>query len=353
MSGYLNGRLSVLKPYVPGEQPRDAQYIKLNTNENPYFPSRYAISAVNAGELENLRLYSDPECRALSAEIAAYYGVNSENVLPTNGSDEALAFCFAAFCESGALFPDVTYGFYKVFAGLFGAEYEEIKLNPDFTVDIAPYLGCNRAVFLANPNAQTGINLGLEQIERIISSNESNVVVIDEAYVDFGGESVVPLVKKYKNLVVVQTFSKSRSLAGARVGFAVACEELIADLKRVKFSFNPYNVNRLSCLLAAEAMRDREYFEECVKKIIATRVRLAEELEKLGFGVLPSKANFVLAKSPAVAGGELYKRLKEKGVLVRHFDDVRISDYVRITVGTDRDIDILLKKIQEILEVAK
>lgn len=348
MSKYLNEKLLRLDPYVPGEQPK-IDFIKLNTNENPYFPSKYATDKISRGELEKLRLYSDPECSQLNAVIAAYYGVKPENVISTNGSDEALAFCFAAFCDKGAVFPDVTYGFYRVFADFFGADITISPLNADFTVNLPSFLSCGKTVVLANPNAQTGIYVPLSDIERIIGSNPDNVVVIDEAYIDFGGESAVGLIQKYKNLVVVQTFSKSRSLAGARVGFAIADKSLIDDLNRVKFSFNPYNVNRLSMSLAAEAMKDTEYFKECVGRIICTRERLVSGLRESGFFVLPSKANFVLAKHEKISGGILYAKLREAGVLVRHFKDERIADFIRITVGTDDQTDILLKCLTEIL----
>lgn len=350
MSIFLDKKLESLEPYTPGEQPEQGKYIKLNTNENPYFPSKYAIDTVDKQQLEKLRLYSDPDSRELSAVIAAYYGVNVENVLTTNGSDEALAFCFSAFCGHGAVFPDITYGFYKVFAGLFGVGYSEIPLADDFTVDVRPYLDCGKTVILANPNAQTGILLGRDEIERIIKSNPRNAVVIDEAYVDFGGQSLIPLIKKYNNLVVVQTFSKSRSLAGARVGFAVADKELIGDLKRVKFSFNPYNVNRISGALAAEAMRDKKYFSECVGKIIENREKLSDGLRRAGFEVLPSTANFILAKNCKTGGRELYESLKNEGILVRHFPDRRINDYIRITVGKEEECVALLEKIRKITE---
>lgn len=345
MSRYFSQKLSRLKPYVPGEQPKDGQYIKLNTNESPYFPSRYAVDKIGADIIERLRLYSDPDCTELSRAIGEFYGVSPNNVLPTNGSDEALAFCFAAFGESGMIFPDITYGFYKVFGELFEVDCKEVPLNADFTVDTAQYEDCGRTVMLANPNAQTGIYLPLGEIERIVKSNPDNVVVIDEAYIDFGGESAVKLIDKYENLVVVQTFSKSRSLAGARVGFAVANEQLISDLKRVKFSFNPYNVNSVSSALAVEAVKDKAYFDECRTKIMKSRKRLSEELNKIGYTLLPSTANFVLAKSPSMSGEKLYKLLKAKGILVRHFEEPRITDFVRITVGTDSQIDILLSAL--------
>lgn len=354
MSIYLDKRLQSLTPYTPGEQPQSSEkFIKLNTNESPYFPSKYSLARINSAEKKKLRLYSDPESGELARAIAEYYGVTSENVMPVNGSDEALAFCFAAFGDKGAVFPDVTYGFYKVFAGLFDVKYTEIPLKKDFSVNVKDYLDKNKTVFLANPNAQTGMYLPLAEIETIVSSNPKSVVVIDEAYVDFGGVSAVKLIKHYKNLVVVQTFSKSRSLAGARVGFAVADKELIADLQRVKYSFNPYNVNRLSAALATEAIKDRKYFGACRKKIMSTREKLTAGLKELGFEVLPSKANFVLAQSDRISGGELYKKLKEEGVLVRHFSDKRIDNFVRITIGTDAQIKILLNKIKNIMEAQK
>lgn len=346
MSGFFSERLNGLCPYVPGEQPKSGEYIKLNTNENPYYPSRYAADGIDGAFLRGLRLYSDPDCAELRGAIAEYYGVPSRCVMPTNGSDEALAFCFAAFGDRGAVFPDVTYGFYKVFAELFGVPYTELPLRADFTVDTDGYLNVGRAVVLANPNAQTGIYLSLDDIERIVASNADNVVIIDEAYIDFGGQSAVGLTRKYKNLVVVQTFSKSRSLAGARVGFAIADEELIADLQRIRFSFNPYNVNRVSAAVAVGAIRDRRYFAECVDKIKSTRARLVGELGRLGYAVLPSLANFVLAKSPKINGKKLYETLKASGILVRHFSDARINGFVRITVGTDEQTDALIKALE-------
>lgn len=346
MSRFLNNRLNKISPYVPGEQPRDKRYIKLNTNENPYPPSEAAVRSVTKKALRGLRLYSDPDCDSLSKAAAECFGVSKDCVLPTNGSDEALAFCFAAFCDCGAVFPDVTYGFYKVFADLFGVEYEQIPLDNDFAVNVQRFSGVGRTVFLANPNAQTGIYLDEREIERIVKSNKNNVVVIDEAYIDFGGKSAVGLIDQCDNLVVVRTLSKSRALAGARVGFALASKALTDDLKRVKFSFNPYNINSLSEQLAVAALRDTEYFESTCKAVAATRDRLSAELRAIGCTVLPSKANFVLAKSPTVGGADLYKRLKDAGILVRHFGDERIADFVRITVGTDEQTDILLSVIK-------
>ena len=350
MSRFWNRRLDRLAPYVPGEQPQGREYVKLNTNENPYFPAKYAMDAVTREELEKLRLYSDPECRELTSAIAARCGVAPDRVLATNGSDEALAFCFAAFGERGACFADVTYGFYEVFAAFFGVTARKIPLNADFTVPVAAFAQARETVFLANPNAQTGIALPLTEVERIVRADPDRVVVVDEAYVDFGGESAVPLTSRCDNLVVVQTFSKSRSLAGARVGFAIAAKPLIADLNRARCSFNPYNVNRLSLLLAAAAIRDEDYFAECVQKIVREREFLTQELRARGYDVLPSRANFVLAGSPRTAGLALYEGLKARGVLVRHFADERIADRVRITVGTHEQMLALLAAIDEIEE---
>ena len=321
MSRFAWDKLNGLSPYVPGEQPRDRKYIKLNTNENPYFTSERAIAQVTRDMLENLKLYSDPECTRLVRAIARYYGVDEECVLVTNGSDEALAFCFQAYCREGVCFAD-----------------------PE------KYFCCGRTVVIANPNAQTGIALGGEQLESIISSNSRNIVIVDQAYADFSGFNAVPLIKKYGNLVTVNTFSKSRSLAGARVGYVIAAPELIADLKKIKYSFHPYNVNTLSAALAAGAIEDDKYFHESVAKICATRARLSEGLKKLGFRVLPSSANFVLARRMGVSGRELYNYLRSNGILVRHFDDERIDDFIRITVGTDDETYVLLKTLAKMTE---
>ena len=349
MSKFLAPDLQKLAAYVPGEQPQDKRYIKLNTNENPYYPSERAVKAITEAEVKNLRLYSDPDSKTLIAAIAKNYVVSEKNVVVGNGSDEILAFSFRAFGQNGACFPDVTYGFYKVFADMFGVKKEILPLTAEFKIDASSYFNKNKLVVLANPNAQTGIALPLSDIEKIAANNEKSVVLVDEAYVDFGGESAVGLTKKYKNLVVVQTFSKSRSLAGARVGFAVADEALISDLNRVRNSFNPYNVNRLSAIAASEAMKDKTYFEESVKKVIAVRAYTKAELEKRGFCVLDSRANFLMAKTDKIGGEELYLSLKEKGVLVRHFKDERIKNFVRVSIGTKEDMEIFLKETDEIL----
>lgn len=353
MSSFTLEDINALKAYVPGEQPKDKSYIKLNTNENPYYTSAYAVAGIVGDTLLNLKRYSDPESTALTQEIASYYGVNSGQVLVTNGSDEALAFIFYAYCRKGVCFPDVTYGFYDVIANLFGCPTQKIPLDSQFRLLVSDYKAKGKTVVIANPNAQTGIDAGLKGIEEIILANSDNIVVVDQAYADFGNTDVIPLVNKYKNLVVVNTFSKSRSLAGARVGYIIADNELIDDLKKIKNSFHPYNVNSISSILAARAMADKDYFRTCVDKIKNTRAYLTEKLQELDFDVLPSSANFVLARSNITGGRELYLALKKCGILVRHFDDARIAEYVRITIGTDSETELLLEAIKEILNDEK
>lgn len=350
MSRYASDIINDILPYVPGEQPRDKRYIKLNTNENPYYTSEQAVKCITERVLSNLNRYSDPECVELAAAIAQFYGVNPENVLVTNGSDEALAFAFFAYGKGGVCYPDITYGFYDVIANLYGCSVEHIPLNDDFTVEESDYYNKGKTVVIANPNAQTGIELSLASIERIVKSNPENIVIIDQAYADFGSINAVGLIKKYANLVVVNTFSKSRSLAGARVGYTIADKNLVDDLKKVKNSFHPYNVNSISAALATQAIKDVQYFTDSVEKVKRTRRALIRGLEALNFTVLPSAANFVMAKSAEIEGRELYKSLKENGVLVRHFQDERIRDFVRITVGTDEETSQLLQIISEILK---
>lgn len=350
MSRFASEKLNSITPYVAGEQPQDKKYIKLNTNENPYYTSKYAVAAISDEILLNLKRYSDPESTRLTQAIADYYGVENKNVLVTNGSDESLAFAFRAYGGNGVCFADVTYGFYRVLADYYDCPKEIISLKDDFTIDFKDYLNKQKTVVIANPNAQTGIALVLEEIEKVICSNPDNIVIIDRAYEDFSTQTVIPLVKKYDNLLVVSTFSKSRSLAGARVGYVIADEKIIEDLKKIKNSFHPYNVNSISALLAEKSIEDEVYFKECVNRVISTREKLSERLEKLGFNVLPSSANFVLAKSDKVGGQELYLKLKERGVLVRYFNEEKIKDYVRITIGTDEECEVLLNEIQCILK---
>ncbi|MBQ9994543.1 MAG: histidinol-phosphate transaminase [Clostridia bacterium] len=349
MSKFFSEKYSSLEPYVPGEQPRDMQYIKLNTNESPFPPSPKAIEYASR-EAERLMLYSDPESKVLTERIAAMCGVEPCNVLATNGSDEILEFAFMAFCDdkTPAVFPDITYGFYPVFAKLCGTQYREIPLRDDFTIDIADYRSCGGTVFIANPNAPTGIALTTAQIEEIIASNPDNVVVIDEAYVDFGGESCVPLTKKYDNLLVTQTFSKSRSMAGARLGFGVGCAALIRDLNTIKYSTNPYNVNRMTGAAGIGSLEDEQYTRRNCEIIVQNRQYASEKMRALGFEMTDSAANFIFARHPEIDGGEIYRALRERGILVRHFGKERISQYNRITVGTREQMDALLAALCEI-----
>jgi len=355
MSKFMSSRFSSLEEYVPGEQPRDKKYIKLNTNESPFPPSPAVIEAVNTDEVKDLRLYSDPEAKNLKKAIADYEDTNPENIFVSNGSDETLNFFFMAFCdnERKVAFPEISYGFYKVFAELYGLSYTEIPLNCDFSINHEAYKNIGKNVVIANPNAPTGLYMELSKIEEIISSNPDYIVVVDEAYVDFGGMSASKLTKKYDNLLVVKTFSKSRSLAGARLGYGIANEKIIADLEKIKFSTNPYNVNRLTLRAGEESIRDTEYFEKTRNEIIKNREYTTEELRKLGFNVIDSKANFVFAKSDKISGDDYYNKLRENGILVRHFKSEKICDYNRISIGTYEDMQALIEVTKKILEVQK
>lgn len=351
MSRFLKADLSALEPYTPGEQPKDWVYIKLNTNEMPYPPSPTAVSYV-ANEVSRLNLYPDPTCHDLTVALAKTLGAEENQVILGNGSDEILFYAFTAFCDSKtkAAFPNITYGFYKVFAQLCGIKYTEIPLTENFEISINDYKNTDKTIFIANPNAPTGIALSTAQIEEIIKSNPDNIVVIDEAYVDFGGESCVPLIKKYDNLLVVQTFSKSRSMAGARLGMGIGSAELINDLNRVKYSTNPYNINRMTLAAGLGTLTDGLYTEECCEKIIENREFAEKELSKLGFTFTKSSANFIFAKHELVTGAEIYRKLKERKILVRHFNSPLITDYNRITVGTREQMTALITALKEILE---
>lgn len=351
MSRFFSAKYANLTPYTPGEQPKDAQYIKLNTNESPFPPSPNAIRMA-AEAAANLQLYSDPECRDLVQKAAQVFQVAPEEILFTNGSDEILNFAFMAFCDEShpAVFPDITYGFYKVFADLNRIPYQEIPLQEDFTIDPGDYRAVNKTIVIANPNAPTGIALSVEQIEQIIKSNPDNVVIIDEAYVDFGGESVIPLIRKYDNLLVTGTFSKSRSLAGGRLGFGIGCKALIADLNTIKYATNPYNVNRMTMAAGVGTLMDEEYTKKNCQTIMQVRQWTMEQLQKIGFVVTESKTNFLFAMHPKAEGKEIYLRLKEKGVLIRHFDTPRLRQYNRITVGSKEQMEVFLEKLNQVLE---
>lgn len=350
MSRFFSGKYAALTPYTPGEQPKDLQYIKLNTNESPFAPPPSVAAAVKA-EGERLYLYSDPESALLTQKTAEILGVKPSQVLMTNGSDEALNFAFMAFCDKDTpmVFADITYGFYPVFAKLNGVPYREIPLRSDFSIDYRDYLGVEGNIVIANPNAPTGIALPRTEIEQILQANPDRVVIIDEAYVDFGGESCVGLIEKYDNLLVTQTFSKSRSLAGARLGMAIGNEKLIADLNTVKYSTNPYNVNRMTAAAGYAVLCEEQWFADNCAEIARTREYTAAALREIGFTVLPSRTNFLFAKSDKIDGEKLYAELKKRGVLVRHFKAERIRDFNRITIGTKAQMDIFLQKVKEIL----
>ncbi|MDD6309051.1 MAG: histidinol-phosphate transaminase [Clostridia bacterium] len=349
MSKFLTNKKLV--PYTPGEQPRGRQYIKLNTNESPFPPSEKAKAAAKEA-LDTLHLYPDPTCAALSASMAEALGVSTDEVILGNGSDEILFFAFSAFCDAncGAVFPSITYSFYSVFAELCKVPYTKIPLREDFTICPQNYIGLAKTIFIANPNAPTGIALQRAEIETILKNNPAHVVVIDEAYVDFGGESCVPLIHQYENLLVVQTFSKSRSMAGARLGMGIGSKALIQDLNTIKYSVNPYNINRMTMAAGMGALADADYTKKNCAEIIQNRLYTTEALTALGFVVTPSCTNFVFAKHPQISGQTIYSRLKEKNILVRHFDTPEITAYNRITIGTKAQMDAFLSAIQEILE---
>ena len=349
MSKFLSNNLSSLKAYVPGEQPQDKKYIKLNTNESPYPTSQGVVDAVNSQKVKDLRLYCDPECKLLKGELAKVYNTSVDKVFVGNGSDEILNFAFMAYGQKGVAYADITYGFYSVFADLYNLESEIIPLKDDFSLDVEGFLSLNKLIVIANPNAPTGKEISLNDIEKILKSNSDSVVIIDEAYVDFGGTSAVKLTEKYDNLLCVQTFSKSRSMAGARLGFAIGNAEIIKDLEKIKYSTNPYNVNSLTQIAGYSALIDNNYYMDNAKKIIATREITTSKLRELGFTVLDSKANFIFASSDKIDGEELYLKLKEKGVLVRHFTKERISKFVRITIGSESEMQTFISKVEEIL----
>ena len=351
MSRFFTDRLSALEAYVPGEQPRDRKYIKLNTNESPFPPSPLAqrLARQAAGDLQ---LYSDPQCRDLVAVAADKFGVGEDEVIFTNGSDEILNFIFLAFGDETRplVFPDITYGFYPVIANLNRVPFETIPLTGDFRINPEDYMDLGRKIIvIANPNAPTGTALPLSDIERIAAGNPEGLLVVDEAYVDFGAESAVGLIHKYENLIVTQTFSKSRSLAGGRLGMAFACSELVADLTTVRYSMNPYNVNRMTMAAGIGALLDGEYFKSCCLTIAITREETRAQLQALGFTVLDSSSNFLFVKHRSVSGDEIFTKLREKGILVRHFTSERIKDFNRITIGTIEQMDAVLTALEEIV----
>ncbi|MBD0443888.1 histidinol-phosphate transaminase [Acinetobacter nosocomialis] len=341
-----------LEPYVPGEQPKIQNLLKLNTNENPYPPSPKVVEAVQAvlhEQADALRLYPDPDATALKQAIAKQQDIDVSQVFVGNGSDEVLAHIFKAFFlqEEPILYPDITYSFYPVYSQFFGTKTKEIPLNENFEIDVKDYTQPNGGVIITNPNAPTSIALSLAEIEQVLQANPDRVVVIDEAYVDFGAESAVSLINRYENLVVCQTTSKSRSLAGLRVGFAIAQSHLIAALEAVKNSFNSYPIDRFAIAAAVASFEDQAYFEEQCQKVIISREKLVRDLTELGFNVLPSKANFIFATHSQYDAGQLAQKLREQGVIVRYFNKPRINQFLRITVGTDQQNARLVQTLKQ------
>lgn len=341
-----------LEPYVPGEQPKIQNLLKLNTNENPYPPSPKVVEAVQAvlhEQADVLRLYPDPDATALKQAIAKQQNIDVSQVFVGNGSDEVLAHIFKAFFlqDEPILYPDITYSFYPVYSQFFGTKTKEIPLNENFEIDVRDYTQPNGGVIITNPNAPTSIALSLAEIEQVLQANPDRVVVIDEAYVDFGAESAVSLINRYENLVVCQTTSKSRSLAGLRVGFAIAQSHLIAALEAVKNSFNSYPIDRFAIAAAVASFEDQAYFEEQCQKVITSREKLVRDLTVLGFNVLPSKANFIFATHSQHDAGQLAQKLREKGIIVRYFNKPRINQFLRITVGTDEQNARLVQTLKQ------
>lgn len=351
MSKFWNDKIKSISPYVPGEQPKDKKYIKLNTNENPYPPSPNVINKIKSMNLDNMRLYPDPDVTLLKDRIASYYNLKRNQVFVGNGSDEILAFIFMTFFNKSdnIYYPDITYSFYPVYSDLFGLNEIAIPLNKYFEINIEDYFRLNGHIIITNPNAPTSIALTLKEVEKIIINNPNNLIIVDEAYVDFGAESSVSLIDKYDNLLVVQTFSKSRSYAGMRLGYALGNKDIIEGLERLKFSFNSYTINRISIESAIESFDDDEYFQNCRNKIIETRRYTTSELLKLGFNVLDSKSNFLFISHSNVSAKILYKKLRDNGILVRYFDKPKIDNFLRVTIGTDEEMKEFIKCLKKIL----
>lgn len=350
MKEFWSSRIRDLVPYTPGEQPKEREFIKLNTNENPYPPSPKALEAVRQSADAGLRLYPDPECTALRRALAKRYGLRETQVFVGNGSDEVLAFAFQAFFGVGdtIVFPDITYSFYPVYANMFGINHRTVPLNGDFSVPVEALLGDNQGVVLANPNAPTGMELSQEELRRILEGNPDVVVIVDEAYVDFGAQSALSLLPDYPNLLVVQTMSKSRSMAGMRVGFAFGSENLIQAINCVKNSVNSYTLDRVAIAAGTAAVEDEAYFQACCGKVIATRERVSAGLRALGFLVLPSRSNFVFASHPRIPARTLFAQLREAGILVRYFSQPRIDNFLRISIGTEEEMDRFLAVMGEL-----
>lgn len=347
--------LRKVEPYTPGEQPDSDNVIKLNTNENPYPPCEGVKRVLSTFDTDTLRKYPDPNVKALRTAIADYYNLSMENVFVGVGSDDVIAMCYMTFFNSPKpiLFPDITYSFYDVWADEFRVPYKTKALDDEYRIVASDYAEDNGGIIIPNPNAPTGIAEGKDFFTEILNNNPDSIVIIDEAYVDFGAESVIDLIGEYENLIVVRTFSKSRSLAGSRIGFALGNAEAVRALHDVKYSFNSYTMDRITIELGVEAIKDDEYFRECVSKIICTKKQTQDSLRNLGFEVFESAANFLLVKPKGISAEELYTQLKNRGIFVRYFNKPRLSDYLRITIGTDEEMDKLTEALQSILEAVQ
>ena len=351
MHRYWSKQIETLDPYIPGEQPQDQQYIKLNTNESPYPPSPTVAEALKTFPSESLRRYPDPESGQLVTALAEYHDVDPKQVFVGNGSDEVLAHAFQAFFRQDypILFPDISYSFYPVYCRLYQIEYRQPALDQSFRINIQDYASANGGIIIPNPNAPTGIALETGALRELLADNPESVVIIDEAYVDYGAESAVQLIPEFPNLLVVQTFSKSRGLAGLRLGFALGQENLIEALQRVKNSFNSYPIDSLTSSVALASIADEDYFQQCCKQVIASRDRLSAALHQLGFEVFSSSSNFVFVRHAEVTAETLYQELKSTGILVRHFKKTRIDSYLRISIGSDPECDALITALHKIL----
>lgn len=350
MSRFIDERLQGLKAYIPGEQPDPGRFIKINTNEFPY-PAAPNVENAARDAVGNMNLYCDLNCTKLKEEFFKVFGYGGRNVVFTNGSDDALYLCFLTFCgeNRGAAFADITYGFYSVYADLCGVDKQIIPLDDELGINPCDYFAINRTVFIANPNAPTGKKLSLDQVASILENNKNNIVVIDEAYADFSGNTCIPLLERYDNLVIVGTFSKSRGMAGARLGYLIASEEIVEDIEKVKYSINPYNVNNLTQAVGAEVLRNNDYYFEKIREICNTRKNFTKGLIKLGFSVTDSYANFVFAKHENISGIEIFNKLRENGILIRRFDKECIKDYLRISIGTAEQMDKVLQVLGDIV----
>jgi len=351
MSRHWSKLVHDLEPYIPGEQPQDQQYVKLNTNENPYPPAPGVARCLAGFDVGDLRRYPDPQSGELIDALAAYHGLDADQVFVGNGSDEVLAHAFQALLKQDRplLFADITYSFYPVYCALYAIDYRQVPLDEELRIDLEGYRVENGGIVIANPNAPSGIALGLAQIRQLLADNPESAVIVDEAYVDFGADSALALLDEFDNLLVVRSFSKSRSLAGLRLGYALAQPGLIEGLQRVKNSFNSYPIDRLACRLGVASIADEDYFRDTVARVIATRERLGEALRGLGFHVFPSSANFIFARPPGGDAGELYRELKAAGILVRYFDKPRIDDCLRISIGSDAECEALLAAVRELV----